>query len=193
MGVSEGAASETGRSATGVSETGRSETGASVDGISAAVAFAVLAAVAAGDGTTVVDRLGELYRSYGVWTSAQVSLRREGVDGSDEIAQAMRALREATPGEIGGFDVTEVRDFATGAEHRPRYLGATNLIEMQLGATGRVLARPSGTEPKLKVYVDLMTAYPDSGDWIGAEAQLAEEAAKTGQSLADWLVRRMAG
>ncbi len=163
------------------------------DGISAAVAFAVLAAVAAGDGMTVVDRLGELYRSYGVWTSAQVSLRREGVDGSEEIARAMRELREATPGEIGDFDVTEVRDFATGAEHRPRYLGATNLIEMQLGATGRVLARPSGTEPKLKVYVDLTTSYPDSGDWIGAEAQLAEKAAKTGQSLADWLVRRMAG
>ena len=161
------------------------------DGISAAVAFATLAAVAAGDGSTVVDRLGELYRRYGVWTSAQVSLRREGVDGSHEITAAMRALREAAPGEINGMQVSGIRDFATGAEQRPRYLGATNLIELELGSAGRALARPSGTEPKLKVYVDLNGPYPESGDWVGAEADLAETAMATGQALADWLVSHM--
>jgi len=139
----------------------------------------------------VLDRLGDLYRTYGVWTSAQVSIRREGVEGSAEIDRAMRALREAAPGEVGGMAVSNVEDFATGAEERPRYLGATNLIELQLGTEGRVLARPSGTEPKLKVYVDLNGPYPDSGDWVGAEADLAERASTAGEALARWLVDRM--
>lgn len=163
------------------------------DGISAAVAFAVLAAVAAGDGETVVDRLGDLYRTYGVWTSAQVSIRREGSEGAADIDRAMRALREATPGEVLGFSVVSVTDFSSGAESRPRYLGATNLIELDLGDAGRLLARPSGTEPKLKVYVDLKGPYPESGDWIGAEAELAATASAAGEELAAWLTDQMGG
>jgi phosphomannomutase len=161
------------------------------DGISAAVAFAVLAAVAAGDGATVMDRLGDLYRTYGVWTSAQVSIRREGADGAADIDRAMRALREATPGEILDFRVVGVTDYSTGADQRPRYLGATNLIELDLGDSGRLLARPSGTEPKLKVYVDLKGPFPESGDWGGAEAELRETAQSAGDELARWLIDQM--
>ena len=161
------------------------------DGISAAVAFAVLTAIAAGDGATVVDRLGDMYRTYGVWTSAQVSIRREGAEGAADIDRAMRGLREATPGEVLNFPVVGVTDYSTGAESRPRYLGATNLIELDLGEAGRLLARPSGTEPKLKVYVDLKGPFPESGDWIGAEAELASTAAAAGEALAGWLIERM--
>lgn len=157
------------------------------DGISAALAFASLAAEAHGDHATVLDRLGELYATYGVWTSAQVSIRREGADGIAEIASAMAALRSDPPRSIGGHNVTEVVDYSTGGADRPRYLGETNLIALQLGDAGRVLARPSGTEPKLKVYVDLTTGFPDSGDWIGTEFTLNDEAAALGRELADWL------
>ena len=161
------------------------------DGISAAVAFAVLAAVAAGDGATVMDRLGDLYRTYGVWTSAQVSIRREGAEGAADIDRAMRALREATPGEILDFRVVGVTDYSSGADTRPRYLGETNLIELDLGDSGRLLARPSGTEPKLKVYVDLKGPFPKSGDWGGAEAELRETAQSAGDELARWLIDQM--
>lgn len=163
------------------------------DGISAAVAFAVLAAVARGEGVTVLHRLGDLYRTYGVWVSAQVSIRREGAEGAREIERAMRALREASPGDVGGMNVVGVRDFATSADERPRYLGKTNLIELDLGEAGRLLARPSGTEPKLKVYVDLTEPFPESDDWIGAEHQLTAVATSTGEALAAWLTDRMAG
>lgn len=161
------------------------------DGISAAVAFAVLAASAAADGATVLDQLGSLYEKYGVWTSTQASLRREGVDGVGEIAAAMAALRSSPPTEIGGHPVVAVTDFREGAASRPRYLGSTNLIELDLGEVGRVLARPSGTEPKLKVYTDLTGPYPANGDWVGAEADLARDAASVADGLAGWLSQRM--
>jgi phosphomannomutase len=161
------------------------------DGISAAVAFAMLAAEAAGDGETVLDRLGALYRTYGVWVSTQVSIRREGAAGTDEIAAAMDALRKGVPTELAGYPVVGTRDFSIDAESRPHYLGATNLIELDLGESGRVLARPSGTEPKLKVYVDLSGPFPESGDWLGAEHQLTETAKGVAQTLADWLADKM--
>lgn len=161
------------------------------DGISAAVAFAVLAASAAADGATVLDRLGDLYRSYGIWTSAQVSIRREGSQGSEDIATAMDALRSSPPDELAGAAIEASRDFSIGAEFRPRYLGATNLIELDLGEHGRVLARPSGTEPKLKIYVDLSAPHPESGDWIGAEQALNHRAVEVGEALASWFVESM--
>ena len=161
------------------------------DGISAIAAFAQLAAVAAADGVTVVDRLGDLYKTYGVWTSAQVSIRREGVSGVSGIAAAMDALRSEAPTQVGTRPVVGVRDFAVGSEERPRYLGATNLVELDLGEAGRVLARPSGTEPKLKVYVDLTGPFPSSGDWLGAEVALHAEAVSLGEEMAAWLTAQM--
>lgn len=157
------------------------------DGISAALAFGVLAADATAKEVTVLDRLGDLYRRYGVWTSAQVSLRMEGSDGAERIAAAMDRLRSDPPSTVGDHSVVAVTDFLEGADDRPRYLGATNLIELDLGSAGRVLARPSGTEPKLKIYVDLNADFPESGDWLGAEAQLARTAEGLGKELAAWL------
>jgi phosphomannomutase len=161
------------------------------DGISAAVAFATLAAAAAADGATVLDRLGDLYRTYGVWVSTQVSLRREGADGARDIERAMTELRSSPPSDVDGMEVSGMTDFSLDADLRPVYLGSTNLIELALGASGRVLARPSGTEPKLKVYVDLTGPFPGSGDWIGEESRLTQRAHEVGEALAEWLVAAM--
>ncbi|NIR38202.1 MAG: phospho-sugar mutase, partial [Actinobacteria bacterium] len=56
---------------------------------------------------------------------------------------------------MAGREVAGVTDFAAGADDRPRWLPATNLIVLQLAGGSRVLARPSGTEPKLKFYADV--------------------------------------
>jgi phosphomannomutase len=157
------------------------------DGISAAVAFAVMAAVAAGNNHTVLDLVGDLYRSYGIWGSTQVSIRLDTPDGPETISAMMDALRSDSPTSIAGRDVVGTTDYLEGASHRPRYLGATNLMELDLGDAGRVLARPSGTEPKLKIYVDLAADFPASGDWMGAEASLLRDAETVGNDLADWL------
>ena len=161
------------------------------DGISAAVAFAILAAEAAADDQIVLDRLGDLYERYGVWVSTQVSIRRHIASGSDDISTAMTRLRTDPPTSLAGIEVAGVTDYSIGVESRPRYLGATNLIELDLGATGRVLARPSGTEPKLKVYVDLTTDYPSDGAWLTAESSLLATANEVGQALASWLESSM--
>ncbi len=161
------------------------------DGISAALAFSVMAAEAAADGKTVLDLLGELYSAYGVCVSAQVSIRMEGPHGPAQIAAAMAALRADPPTEVAGRPIVETVDFLVGEEERPRYLAASNLIELDFGLAGRMLARPSGTEPKLKIYVDLIEPFPDSGDWMGAEARLTAAATEAGNELAAWMRARI--
>jgi phosphomannomutase len=66
----------------------------------------------------------------------------------------MELLRRRLPETLGGAAVTGAVDFREGAEARPRWLAATPLVALDLGAEGRALVRPSGTEPKLKIYVD---------------------------------------
>lgn len=155
------------------------------DGISAAVAFAGLVADAKADGETVWDVLGDLYRRHGLWVSTQKSVVRPGADGADEIAAAMDLLGERTPDTLGGFAVTSVTDYRNGAEERPRYLAATPLVELSFGDAGRALIRPSGTEPKLKIYVDLRG---DAGDdWLNAEEDLLAKANAAAEDAAAFL------
>jgi phosphomannomutase len=103
----------------------------------------------------------------------------------------MASLRSVPPSSIGGIPVESVVDFAIGADDRPSYLGATNLIEIDLGEMGRVLARPSGTEPKLKIYVDLTTSFPADGAWQPIETSLTVQANGVGEALALWLEETM--
>ena len=137
------------------------------DGISAALVFADLAASCRTDGITVWDRLEAMYRRDGLWVSTQKSVVRPGTEGAAEIAAAMERLASSPPGVIGESKVAEVVDFQVGAEERPRYLPTASLVALQLDDGGRVLVRPSGTEPKLKIYVDLRRQ-------VGADQVLAE-------------------
>jgi phosphomannomutase len=75
-----------------------------------------------------------------------------------------------------GTPVTALRDFRSGGEQRPRWLGNTSLLELALGERGRILVRPSGTEPKLKIYVDLSRTLTAGADVWRAEGELQAEA-----------------
>lgn len=157
------------------------------DGISAALAFAVLTAAAAQDGATVWDRLEALYRRHGLWVSVQKSMVRLGTEGAEELAGAMASLESEQPTELGGVAVTGVTDYRHGADDRPRWLPATPLVEFALGDTGRALVRPSGTEPKLKIYVDLRAELPSEAGWIEREAALTDQATAVADDLARFL------
>jgi phosphomannomutase len=154
------------------------------DGISAALAFAVMAGASAVAGESVWDRLGRLYRRHGLWVSTQKSVVRQGAAGAGEIAAAMRLLSERRPEALAGMAVTAVTDYREGAGGRPRWLAATPLVELALGEHGRALIRPSGTEPKIKIYVDLRSEAGD--DWMADERELLAHAGRVAEALAEF-------
>jgi len=156
------------------------------DGISTAMVFADMAAAAKASGQTVQDRLAALYAEVGVWASAQHSVRFEGAGGLDQVVVLLDGLVSSRPDELDGLAVTDVVDYRSGADRRPRYLGATPLIELVLGGAGRCLIRPSGTEPKLKIYADLTVpaASAETEELIAAEAELRQRALVVAQAAA---------
>ncbi|MGH8945792.1 MAG: phospho-sugar mutase [Acidimicrobiia bacterium] len=148
------------------------------DGLSAALIFADLAADAGDRGEIVLDRMLALWRAHGIWASAQVSIPGE----PDALVAAVDSLASRPPSSLGGRRVADVTDYRKGAESRPPWLGAQDLVELSLGDAGRALVRPSGTEPKLKIYVDLMTPYVDGAE--NRHEELRRAAAALGKELA---------
>ena len=153
------------------------------DGISAALVLADLAAECRRRGETLLDRLSALHRRFGLWTSVQKSVRRPGSAGAAAIGAAVDRLGERPPRRLGGKAVTSAADYRTGAGGRPRWLGEAALIVLELEGGSRVLARPSGTEPKLKVYVDASAPAPEGADLQALERRLLQWAGRTASEL----------
>jgi phosphomannomutase len=137
------------------------------DGISAAVWLAELAERCLRQGRSLLDQLYSLSSELGYWGSAQRSLVRTGLEGAVVLRAMVERLAAAPPTRLAGLDLVEQRDFRRGAEERAQWLGATPLLEFCFEGGSRVLVRPSGTEPKLKIYADyrepnLVTAVPSA-------------------------------
>ena len=132
------------------------------DGISAAVAVLGLAAEARREGRTLGDLLTEFDKTFGVFASDQVAVRTEDVAA---VGTMMTALRAHHPKNIGEVPVTQVDDLLDGADGLP----PGDVLRLWLDDGSRVIVRPSGTEPKLKVYLDVRA---DSAD--EAAARLAK-------------------
>ncbi|HEX2672172.1 MAG TPA: phospho-sugar mutase [Polyangiaceae bacterium] len=139
------------------------------DGISAALAFAELAAEARAAGKTVLERLHALYREHGLWVSVPHNVVLTGTAGAGRIARAMQQLASAPPSVLAGRAVTLVRDLQIPEPDAPSWRGPALLVELVLAGGGRVFVRPSGTEPKLKMYVDLQV--PLAADALITEAE----------------------
>jgi phosphomannomutase len=140
------------------------------DGMSAAVVACALAAAHKARGTTLLDALDSLAARHGVHLTAQVSVRREGVDGPAQIARIVGSFRTAPPAALGGIAVTEAADLALGFGGLP----PTEGILLRAGSAVRVVVRPSGTEPKLKAYIEVATA-PPGRDGLEAARRSAGE------------------
>lgn len=157
------------------------------DGISAALILSELAALERSRGSSLRNRLAQLYQRHGLWVSVQRSVTRQGLVGAREIQEAMARICSDPPERVLDAQVTAVNDFRSGGERRPRWLENTSLVELELGERGRILVRPSGTEPKLKVYVDLRRPVPPGSDPWQLEGELQREARR----LADALVTEL--
>jgi phosphomannomutase len=136
------------------------------DGISAALLVAELAARLKRDGSSLLQRLDELAAEYGRYVTDQVSMR---VADLSLIGDTMSRLRAAPPSELLGAAVT-VEDLLPGTDGL-RWTWTASAR----GLSGRVVLRPSGTEPKLKAYLEVIDP---GGDAARAHTELAELAAQ---------------
>jgi phosphomannomutase len=136
------------------------------DGLSAAVLLADVAAEAKARGESLLDVLAALYRRHGLWVSAQRVVAGE----PSALAVRLARLSRALPTELAGEAIARVTDYSLGASERPRWLPAQTLLEVTFGDDSRLLARVSGTEPKLKLYLDVRGALADGAALGDAEA-----------------------
>ncbi|MFJ4296640.1 phospho-sugar mutase [Curtobacterium sp. NPDC089689] len=132
------------------------------DGISAALALLDLATTLAASGQTIADRLEAFAAEFGAFASGQVATR---VDDLTRIGEIMAALRADPPSSLGPVAVRAVTDYADGADGFP----PSDILRYDLEGDARVIVRPSGTEPKVKVYIDTVAT-------TSAEAQALVDA-----------------
>ena len=130
------------------------------DAVTAAVALTEMAAWYAGQGKTLYDAMLGLYEKYGYYGERTMNLVMPGLDGLRKMADLMAGLRANPPREVGGTAVTQWKDYQdgsvvnvqTGAKSAME-LSGSNVLRYELADGTSVIVRPSGTEPKVKVYI----------------------------------------
>lgn len=139
------------------------------DGVSAALLVAELAATLKQQGRTLVDRLDDLARAHGVHATDSFSVR---VEDLSLIGRIMERLRTQPPTTVAGVEVARADDLARGDGGLP----PTEGLRYHLADDSRIIVRPSGTEPKLKVYLEVVE--PVTGDDLrGARERAADRLA----------------
>jgi phosphomannomutase len=132
------------------------------DGLSAAVRIVELAALLKAEGRTLVDRLDEIATVHGLHATDQLSVR---VTDLALIGKAMARLRATPPTRLGGLAVEQVDDLALGSADLP----PTDGLRYRLADGARVVVRPSGTEPKIKCYLEVVVPVePGAEDGVAA-------------------------
>ena len=130
------------------------------DAVTAAVAMTEMAAYYAGKGMTLYDALMALYEKYGDYGERTLNLVMPGLDGLKKMAALMSGLRANPPKEIGGESVKTWKDYKDGSvvdaatgDRTQMELSGSNVLRYELADGTSVIVRPSGTEPKVKVYI----------------------------------------
>ena len=130
------------------------------DAVTASLLITEMAAWYATRGKTLFDALQELFEKYGWYGEATHNLVMPGVDGAEKMAALMASLRAQPPAEIAGVAVVSRRDYESGVETdaktgaaKPMELKGSNVLRYDLEDGTAVVVRPSGTEPKIKVYL----------------------------------------
>ncbi|MFF9017823.1 phospho-sugar mutase [Streptomyces sp. NPDC014870] len=150
------------------------------DGITAALLVAELASVLKEQDRTLTDLLDDLAVAHGLHATDQLSVR---VEDLSIIANAMSTLRERPPVHLAGLTVTTAEDLAKGTAALPPTDGLRYYLEGTHKA--RVIVRPSGTEPKLKCYLEVVVPVADASELATARAKGAEILAAIKRDLSE--------
>lgn len=155
------------------------------DGITAAALACELAATLAAEARSLTDLLDEIAREHGVHATDQVSVRVHEPRERDELLDRLHA---SPPGALGELGVEAVDDLGAGADGLPPTPG----MRLRLAEDARVVVRPSGTEPKLKCYLEVVVPV-DGGDVSTARSRARERLRAIAADLAPLLSVRATG
>ena len=134
------------------------------DAVNASLLICELFSYYKAQGRSLLDVLDELYRTFGFYQSRLLSFSFEGSAGFAQMSALITSLREQAPASIGGLKVEEIADyqrsvrFKAGGAETPILLPKSNVLRFFLAGGNEAVVRPSGTEPKLKVYLTATAA-----------------------------------
>lgn len=137
------------------------------DGVNASLLICEMFAHYKAMGISLVQMLNQLYEKYGYFKEALQSITFEGASGAKKMADLMESLRTNAPKEVAGYKVIDVKDYKAGIGNLPK----SNVLEFNMEDDINVLVRPSGTEPKIKMYY----LVKGSSEQAGAEIVAALE------------------
>ena len=153
------------------------------DGVSAALLVAELAAGLRAEGRTLLAALDDLAATYGVHATDQVSVR---VERLADVLPVVDGLRGAPPSELAGVAVTQAEDLGLGVGGLP----PTDGVRLRLADGSRVIVRPSGTEPKLKAYLEVVEPVA-AGEPVAEARRSADERLAALRAAVEELRRRL--
>ncbi len=155
------------------------------DAIVASMALCEAAAYLKTQGKTILDALNEMYERYGYYKDNVIAITHKGIEGLEKIKSIMTKLRENPPMKFGDYSVVSFRDYdrdivrniSSGTE-KPTGLPKSNVLYFELNDDAWICIRPSGTEPKIKIY-------------FGVVGQDAEDAAAKSEELSKIVQERL--
>ena len=153
------------------------------DAASASLLFCDMFSFLKSKGETVISYLIEIYKDYGFYYDKLYTITKKGTKGSAEIKKRIELLRLKPPKTIAGVNITKIDDYKTGLSYlktgktKKLDLPKTNLIIYYLEDNSRISVRPSGTEPKIKFYINLYSEYNNTFD-LNKESNKLEKKVK---------------
>ena len=150
------------------------------DGVNASLLIAEMAAACQAEGVTLYDKVQEIFQKYGYYVEKVVSVTLPGKEGLGRMKEIMAGLRQNPPAEINGLKVTAVRDYLKGTRtengvETPTGLPTSDVLYFELEGGNWVCVRPSGTEPKIKLYVNTNAKDKEAAEKLNAELRAASE------------------
>ena len=164
------------------------------DSISANSLIAEMAAWAADKGMNLYELLIDIYEKYGFSRERGLSVVRPGKSGADEIVAMMKEFRANPPRELGGSPVVMIKDYSdlncrnlkTGEREKMNFPATSNVLQFFTESGDKISIRPSGTEPKIKFYIEVREDMPSKEEY---EATVEKAEKHIDQILEDLNVR----